>query len=99
MEREHPSTNELTAWTFRAIVVGALVYLVCLAVGWASIAKPSGWIAVAGEDQAADERTLILLERFSRDPAVEKARAEFDRAQKVEEEYHHDFDGSISLNR
>jgi hypothetical protein len=55
--------------------------------------------AVAGENQAADERTLVWLKRFSRDPDVEKARAEFDRAQKVEEKYHHDFDGSISLNR
>ena len=55
--------------------------------------------AVAGEDQAADERTLVLLKRFSRDPDVGKARAEFDRAQKVEEKYHRDFDGSISLNR
>jgi hypothetical protein len=40
-----------------------------------------------------------LLKRFSRNPAVEKARAEFDRAQKIEEKFHHDFDGSISLNR
>jgi hypothetical protein len=55
--------------------------------------------AVAGENQAADERTLVLLKRFFRDPDVEKARAVFDRAQKVEEKYHHDFDGSISPNR
>jgi hypothetical protein len=51
--------------------------------------------AVAGENQekAADEETLVLLKRFSRNPAIEKAKAEFDRAQKVEEKFHHDFDG------
>ena len=43
--------------------------------------------SVAGEKQeeAADQQTLILLKRFSRKPDVEKARAEFERAQKVEE--------------
>jgi hypothetical protein len=56
-------------------------------------------VAVADENQAADEQTLVLLKRFSRDPDVEKARAEFKRAQKVQEQFHHDFDGSISLNR
>jgi hypothetical protein len=57
--------------------------------------------AVAGEyqEKAAEEQTHVLLKRFSRNPAVEKARAEFDRSQKVEEKFHHDFDGSISLNR
>jgi len=51
--------------------------------------------AVAGEDQekAADEETLVLLNRFSRNPDVEKARARFERAQKVEEKFHHEFDG------
>jgi hypothetical protein len=51
--------------------------------------------AVAGEDQEkmADEKTAILLKRFSRNPGVEKARAEFDRAQKVEESFHKEFDG------
>ena len=51
--------------------------------------------AVTGEKQemVADQETLALLKRFSRDPDVEKARAEFDRAQKVEERFHKDFDG------
>jgi hypothetical protein len=51
--------------------------------------------AVAGEDQekAADEETLVLLKRFSGNPGVEKAKAEFGRAQEVEERFHHDFDG------
>jgi hypothetical protein len=51
--------------------------------------------AVAGEDQekVADEETPVLLKRFSRNPDIEKARVEFDRAQKVEEKFHHDFDG------
>jgi hypothetical protein len=39
------------------------------------------------------EVTIALLKRFSRNPGVEKARAEFDRAQKVEEKFHSDFDG------
>jgi hypothetical protein len=41
----------------------------------------------------ADEQTLVLLKRFSRNPNVEKARAEFERAQKVEDQFHKDFDG------
>ena len=51
--------------------------------------------AVAGEDQekAADEETLVLLKRFPSNPDVDKARAEFERAQKVEERFHKDFDG------
>ena len=50
---------------------------------------------VAGEKQekAADQETLILLQRFSGNPGVEKARAEFGRAQETEERFHHDFDG------
>ena len=42
--------------------------------------------AVAGEDQEqiADKETLVLLKRFSGDPEIEKAKAEFERAQKVE---------------
>jgi hypothetical protein len=34
-----------------------------------------------------------LLKRFLRNPQVEKARAEFEHAQKVEERFHKDFDG------
>ena len=51
--------------------------------------------AVAGEDQEikADKETLVLLKRFSGNPAIEKAKAEFERAQKVEERFHKDFDG------
>jgi hypothetical protein len=33
------------------------------------------------------------LQRFSCKPCVEKARAEFERAQEVEERFLHDFDG------
>jgi hypothetical protein len=41
--------------------------------------------AVAGENQekAADEETAVLLKRFSRNPEIEKARVEFERAQKT----------------
>jgi hypothetical protein len=51
--------------------------------------------AVAGENQemGADQRTVVLLKRFSGNPDVEKARAEFERAQKAEERFHKDFDG------
>jgi hypothetical protein len=56
-------------------------------------------LLVAGEDQekVADEQTLVLLKRFSRNPDIEKARVEFDRAQKVEEKFHHDFDGGVDF--
>jgi len=51
--------------------------------------------AVAGENQekVADQETLVLLKRFSRNPDIEKARVEFERAQKVEEQFHKEFDG------
>jgi hypothetical protein len=51
--------------------------------------------AIAGEDQEkeADEETAVLLKRFSGNPEVEKAKAKFERAQKVEESFHKDFDG------
>jgi hypothetical protein len=50
---------------------------------------------VAGEKQekTADEKTLALLQRFSGNPGVEEAGAEFGKAQEVEERFHHDFDG------
>src|SRR5260370_38086052 len=51
--------------------------------------------AVAGEKQetVADEETIALLRRFAGNPDVGKARAEFERAQAVEEKFHKDFDG------
>jgi hypothetical protein len=51
--------------------------------------------AVAGENQekGADEETAVLLKRFSDNPDVEKAKAKFERAQKVEESFNKDFDG------
>jgi hypothetical protein len=57
--------------------------------------------AVAGEKQEvrADQQTLVLLKRFSRNPGIEKARAEFERAQAVEEKFHKDFDGVEFTNR
>ena len=57
--------------------------------------------AVAGEDQekVADKETLVLLKRFSRNPDVEKARTEFENAQKVEEQFHSEFDGLGFTNR
>ena len=52
-------------------------------------------LAVAGEKQemVADQETLALLKRFSRDSGVAKARAEFEHAQRAEETFHKDFDG------
>lgn len=51
--------------------------------------------SVAGEKQekAADQETSLLLQRFSGNPDVKKARAEFERAQEVEERFLDDFDG------
>ena len=51
--------------------------------------------AIAGEEQekVADQETLRLLKRFSLNPDVEKAMVKFDRAQKVEQAFHKDFDG------
>jgi hypothetical protein len=55
----------------------------------------AGAFSVAGEKQekAADEKTLVFLEGFSGNPDIEKAKAEFKRAQKIEEAFHKDFDG------
>ena len=49
----------------------------------------------AGEKQekAADEKTRVLLDQISGNPGVEKARAEFESAQKIEETFHEDFYG------
>jgi hypothetical protein len=46
--------------------------------------------SVAGEKQekAADAATEVLLKRFEGNPDVEKAKADFDRAQEVEERFH-----------
>jgi len=51
--------------------------------------------AVAGEklETVADEETIAWLKRFAGNPDIEKARAEFERAQKVEERFHKEFDG------
>lgn len=51
--------------------------------------------SVAGERQerVADQKTLVLLKRFLRTPGVEKAKAGFERAQRVEERFHKGFDG------
>ena len=50
--------------------------------------------AVAGEklEMVADE-AIALLKLFVANPEIEKARAEFERAQKVEEKFQTDFDG------
>ena len=51
--------------------------------------------SVAGEklEKAADRETLVLLQRFSGNADVKKAKAEFERAQEVEERFLHDFEG------
>jgi hypothetical protein len=57
--------------------------------------------SVAGEkqEQAADQATAILLERLSFDPEVQKAQAEFEQAQSIEEKFPNDFDGVGFTNR
>jgi hypothetical protein len=59
------------------------------------IDKFAAALAVAGEEQVktADEATLTLFVRFSHDPRIEKAKVEFERAQKAEQNFHKDFDG------
>ena len=51
--------------------------------------------AVAGEKQeiVTDQKTMVLLKRFSGNPGIEKAKAEFERAQKAEQRFHKEFDG------
>jgi hypothetical protein len=51
--------------------------------------------SIAGEPQqkAADEKKGALLEQFSDDPNVEKAMAEIEHAQEIEETFDKDFDG------
>ena len=46
----------------------------------------------------ADE-AIALLKLFLANPEIEKARAEFERAQKVEERFHKDFDGQDFTER
>ena len=43
------------------------------------------------QEKVADQKTMVFLKRFSRNPNVEKARQEFESAQKVEEQFHKDF--------
>ncbi len=52
--------------------------------------------ALAGEKQemVTDQKTTVFLKRFSPNPDVERAREEFESAQKVEESFHKDFDGA-----
>jgi hypothetical protein len=51
--------------------------------------------AVAGGklETVADEETIAWLKRFAGNPDIEKARAEFKRAQRLEERFHKEFDG------
>src|ERR1700740_1049267 len=51
--------------------------------------------AVASEEQkkTADQETLILLKRYTNNPAIERAMVEFERAQKAEENFYKDFHG------
>jgi hypothetical protein len=57
--------------------------------------------SLAGEkqEQAADEETAVLLRRFPGNRDIEKARAEVERAQKVEERFRKDFDGQDFTSR
>jgi hypothetical protein len=51
--------------------------------------------AIAGEEQEklAHQETLVLLKRFALYPDVKKAMVKFQRAQKVEQAFHKEFDG------
>jgi len=50
-------------------------------------------VASEKQEKAADQKTLMLLQRFSGNAGVERARAEFEGAQKIERTLHKDFDG------
>jgi hypothetical protein len=58
------------------------------------IDKFAAALAVAGEEQerVVDKETTALFDRFSHDPRVEKARGEFEHAQKAEQSFRKDFD-------
>jgi hypothetical protein len=45
------------------------------------------------------DEAIALLKLFLANPEIEKARAEFERAQKVEERFHKDFDGQDFTER
>src|SRR5271165_1442428 len=49
---------------------------------------------VAGEEREklADQKTLVLLKRFPNNRDIEKARVKFERAQKLEQSFHREFD-------
>jgi hypothetical protein len=51
------------------------------------------------QEIAADKETAALLKRFSGDPGVQKAAAEFDNAQKLEEAFLKDFEGQDFTRR
>jgi hypothetical protein len=51
------------------------------------------------QEIAADKETAALLERFSGHPEVQKAAAEFDHAQKLEETFLKDFEGQDFARR
>ena len=57
--------------------------------------------AVGGkkQEEPADEKTLVLLLRFSGNRDVKEARAEFERAGEIEEAFHKDFDGVDFISR
>ena len=54
---------------------------------------------INGGAAAADTEPSAFLGNVQPVPAVEKARAEFERAQKVEERFHKEFDGLDVTNR
>jgi len=49
-------------------------------------------VASGNQEIVADQKTLILSRRFSRDPDVDEARLKFRSGQKVEETFRKEFD-------
>src|SRR6516164_5164792 len=78
---------------------GAMPELINIATGKesrpAQLDKYSAAFSIAGEKQekAADERHCCYWNALRAIPAFEKGKAEFERAQNVEETFHKDFDG------
>jgi hypothetical protein len=52
---------------------------------------PAAFSVGEKQEKAADKEAAILLQRFSGNPGVEKARAEFGRAQETQERFHQRF--------
>ena len=59
----------------------------------AAILQQFATVQVESSPVEFGEKTMFLLKRFPGNPDIEKARAEFERAQEVEQRFVKDFEG------